>query len=118
MVPCVRLCSLVASTLAVAILLGATSPILAQKFSVGVIAGVPLTDAFEVGSATGPVNSTVSYSSKTKLYKVGPSFEARVLPRDLSLEGDVLYTRLNYDYVSHGHGTPSTFTEGFGYGGV
>lgn len=86
--------------------------------SIGVKAGVPLSDAFDFKApdscaATAAVCSFINYSSKTKRYTFGPTIELR-LPYGLGIEFDALYNRLNYDSYffrrtpSSGHG--STFT--------
>jgi hypothetical protein len=63
----------------------------AQRFSVGVKAGAPVTAMFHTSDAWDLERSF----SKTKRYTVGPSVELR-LPLRLAVAGDVLYTRLNY----------------------
>jgi opacity protein-like surface antigen len=63
----------------------------AQRFSVGVKAGVPVTAMFH----TSDTWSLERSFSKTKRYTVGPSIELR-LPLKLAVEADILYTRLNY----------------------
>ncbi len=62
-----------------------------QGLSVGVKAGVPLTDAFHTGS-----NGPLQFFSQTKRLTVGPTVELR-LPFRLGVEFDALYKRLNYD---------------------
>lgn len=63
----------------------------AQRFSVGVKAGVPVTAMFHTSDSWDLERSF----SKTKRYTVGPSVELR-LPHKLAVEADFLYTRLNY----------------------
>jgi hypothetical protein len=77
--------------------------------TIGVKVGVPLSDSFEVGtqdSCPGLVCDVSNYSSKTKRYTLGPMVELR-LPHGLSVESDVLYKRLNYDFYSY-HRSPSS----------
>ena len=67
---------------------------LAQPIGAGLKLGLPLTDAFEVGSA-----ANRSYASKTKRWIIGPQFELR-LPAGFAIEFDALYTQLNFSSVS------------------
>ena len=73
----------------------ATAAALAQPFSVGVKAGVPLTDFF-----TALRSPTLGYSSVTNRYIIGPTAELH-LPFGLGVEFDVLYRHL--DYASSGN---------------
>jgi opacity protein-like surface antigen len=66
----------------------------AQHISVGAIAGVPLTDAFESG--TGALLPRFTYTFNTKRYTIGPAADVS-LPLGLRFEADALYTRLDYD---------------------
>jgi hypothetical protein len=59
----------------------------AQNLSVGVKAGVPLTDFFD---ADGP------FSSATRRYTIGPMVDIR-LPFGLGIEFDALYKRFGYE---------------------
>jgi opacity protein-like surface antigen len=69
--------------------LGAISA-LAQPFSFGVRAGVPVTEFFRgTGTATFP------YTSTTNRYLIGPTAELR-LPFGLGLEFDALYRHFSY----------------------
>ena len=61
-----------------------------QGFSVGVKAGVPLTDTFKIRPSL-----PLSFSSDTKRYTVGPMVELR-LPLRLGVEFDALYKSLAY----------------------
>ncbi len=74
---------------AVPALLGAGE---AGRVTVGVKAGVPITDAFNVARGT-----DASYFTNTKRYLVGPTFEVR-LPARFSVEVDGLYKRVGYQY--------------------
>ena len=65
----------------------------AQHVSIGAIAGVPLTDAFEKGAL---IPFRFTYTFNTKRYIVGPTADVS-LPLGLRLEADALYTRLDYD---------------------
>ena len=73
----------------------------AQPVSIGVIGGVPITDAFETFQG----NSTY-YATNTKRWLVGPTFQLN-FPARISLEVDALYRRLGYDYtLTAGPGSP------------
>ncbi|MFB3825663.1 MAG: outer membrane beta-barrel protein [Bryobacteraceae bacterium] len=61
------------------------------QFSVGVKAGVPLTDFF-----TTVRSPNFGFNSNTKRYIVGPSVQLG-LPGGLAVELDALYRRLNYE---------------------
>src|SRR5215831_16745235 len=65
----------------------------AQHVSIGAIAGVPLTDAFEKGAL---IPFRFTYTFNTKRYIVGPTADVS-LPLGLRFEADALYTRLDYD---------------------
>jgi hypothetical protein len=79
--------------LALLFLMPSTSAV-AQKFHFGVKGGVPLTEYFESGP--GPrTGRFTEFSSATRRYTVGPSFELRL--NDLvGFEVDALYKRLGY----------------------
>jgi hypothetical protein len=62
-----------------------------QPFSLGVKAGVPLTDFLETVQSP-----RFGFNSNTKRYIVGPTAELR-LPFGLGIEVDALYRRLNYE---------------------
>lgn len=64
------------------------------QISVGIKAGVPVTDAFE--TATVPA---VSYFSEAKRYTVGPTIELHLRHR-VSIEVDALYKRFDYRSLS------------------
>jgi opacity protein-like surface antigen len=65
----------------------------AQHVTIGAIAGVPLTDAFEQGAL---IPFRFTYMFNTKRYIVGPTADVS-LPLGLRFEADALYTRLDYD---------------------
>jgi len=66
----------------------------AQEFHFGVKGGVPLTDYFESGP--GPRSGRFAdFSSPTRRYTVGPSFELRLNDR-VGIEVDALYKRIGY----------------------
>src|SRR5262249_40638646 len=69
----------------------AYTPTAAQTVSVGIKAGLPITDSFVVDHQPGINNSTFD----TRRYTVGPTFELR-LPYCLAFETDALYKRLSY----------------------
>jgi hypothetical protein len=60
------------------------------QVSVGVKAGVPVTDFFETGALPG-----IQYFTDTHRYTIGPTVEIH-LPKGLSVEVDALYKRLDY----------------------
>lgn len=64
----------------------------AQFLTFGVKAGVPLTDAFSVGS-----HANVDTSSYQRRFIIGPSIELRFFPR-LAFEFDALYRRDGFQY--------------------
>ncbi len=68
----------------------AAAPALSQPFSVGVKAGVPLTDFVDTARS-----GDFSYFAHTKRYIIGGQAELR-LPFGLGIEFDALYRRLNY----------------------
>lgn len=68
----------------------AATPVLAQPFSVGVKAGVPLTDFVDTARS-----GNFNYFAHTKRYIIGGQAELR-LPFGLGVEFDALYRRLNY----------------------
>jgi len=65
-------------------------PVLAQPFSAGIKAGIPLSDFL---SAAG--NGTFNYSAPNQPYIIGGMAEVR-LPFSLGVEFDVLYRHLSY----------------------
>ena len=71
---------------------GSVLPALAQPVSIGVKAGVPITDAFETFRG----NSS-AYATNTKRYLAGPAIQFN-LPAGFSIEVDALYKRLGYQY--------------------
>lgn len=83
----------------------------AQSFRFGVEGGVPLTSAFDTGTASfaypvaPPIGSWVlqslTYSSSTKRYTVGATAELS-LPFHLAVKADLLYKRLGFNYISGG----------------
>lgn len=73
----------------------------AQPVSIGVMGGVPITDAFETAQGN---NS--AYFTYTHRYVVGPTVQFH-LPARFSLEVDALYRHLGFDYQAT---SPSTFT--------
>ncbi len=79
-------------------------PAFAGSFRWGARAGAPLTDYFETGR-TGSLHGGAEYSSATRRYTVGPSFEWWAT-RSLGFEVDALYHRMGYV------GTVQTFWNG------
>ncbi|MGH9632030.1 MAG: outer membrane beta-barrel protein [Bryobacteraceae bacterium] len=78
----------------------------AQPISVGVKAGLPLTDAFDVASG-----EDREYFSDTKRYIVGPQVELR-LPAGFGIEFNALYTKLEFSSVSRVAGSAlNSFTD-------
>jgi len=75
----------------------------AQGVSLGLIAGVPLTQAFETAdfdSGPGDIfRRQINYTSRAKRYTVGPAIEVS-LPFRLAVEFDALYERLDYNFNS------------------
>ncbi|HWQ54568.1 MAG TPA: outer membrane beta-barrel protein [Bryobacteraceae bacterium] len=61
------------------------------QFSVGVKAGVPMTDFFDTVRSP-----NLGFNSQTKRYIVGPMAELR-LPGGFGVEFDALYRRINYE---------------------
>jgi hypothetical protein len=79
----------------VAVLLVCTAaPALAQRFSIGVKAGIPLTDYLQTSGL---------YSSKTNRYTLGLAVDIR-LRKGLSVEAGALYRRLHYTFAFPGVG--------------
>jgi opacity protein-like surface antigen len=76
-------------------LLGSVSAV-AQVFTFGVKAGVPLSDFL-----TAAQSSQVDYFTHTNRYIVGGAVELH-LPLNLGIEADVLYRHLNYQNTSMG----------------
>jgi hypothetical protein len=73
------------------LLLVGSIPVLAQPFTAGIKAGVPLTDF--VNAVQG---GAFNYTSQTQRYIVGGTAELR-LPMGLGVEFDALYRRLHYN---------------------
>ncbi len=75
----------------------------AQTVSLGVVAGVPVTQAFETANFdSGPSDlfrTQINYTSRAKRYTIGPAVEVS-LPFRLALEFDALYKRLDYNFSS------------------
>ena len=67
-------------------------PVVAQTVSIGIKAGVPVTDAFVLNNQASVLNN---YTFNTQRYTIGPTFELR-LPHDLAFETDALYKHLTY----------------------
>lgn len=63
-----------------------------QPVSIGVKAGVPITDAFETLRG-----NPSAYSTNTKRYLIGPTVQFN-FGSHFALEGDLLYKRLGYQY--------------------
>src|SRR5690349_6500920 len=68
----------------------------ADKVSIGVKGGIPITDAFDTVKGT---NS--GYFATTKRYLIGPTIEFH-LPARFSIEIDALYKRLGYQFDATG----------------
>ena len=68
----------------------------AQPISVGVIGGVPMTDAFQTFRGV-----SASYATHTNRYVVGPTLQFN-FPARISLEVDGMYRRLGYQYDQTG----------------
>src|SRR5881296_2787751 len=86
----------------------------AQTVSLGLKAGIPVTEALETANFdSGPADifrTQINYTSRAKRYTVGPAVEVS-LPFGLALEFDALYKRLDYNFSS-GVRTPfATFHE-------
>lgn len=82
------------------ILLLSAAAAFSQPFSAGVKVGLPLTNFIDT------VNSgNITSSSNTDRFIVGVTAELH-LPLGLSIEGDVLYRRFNYQIVTSGTVTP------------
>jgi hypothetical protein len=73
-----------------ALLTLAAVPVWAQSISVGVRAGVPLSDAFEA------VPGAVTFQNLPHRWTAGPTLELR-LPLSLGLTFDALYSRVEYE---------------------
>ena len=75
----------------------------AQPLSVGIKAGVPITDALDAAHG-----NQAAYVSHTHRYLIGPTVQLN-LPFRFSIEVDALYKRLGYDYDQFaGPGSPTT----------
>jgi opacity protein-like surface antigen len=85
------------------LLCAATVTLAAQPFSVGVKAGVPVTDALETFRG-----NQSAYVTNTHRYLFGPTVQLN-LPFRFSIEVDALYKRLGYQYNQFaGPGSPTT----------
>ncbi len=74
----------------------------AQPVSIGIKAGVPVTDALDAASG-----NQAAYVSHTHRYLIGPTVQLN-LPFRFSIEVDALYKRLGYDYDQFaGPGSPT-----------
>lgn len=73
------------------LILIAAASALPGQISLGVKAGVPLTDTLETARSIGS-----GYTSNTRRYTVGPMVELR-LPWGLGVEVDALYKNINYN---------------------
>lgn len=80
-------------TVKVALLTLAASAVFAQNISVGIRAGVPMTDAFDA-----TVSATRGFDDIPKRFTIGPTLEVR-LPLRLGVTFDILYKRLSYRQV-------------------
>ena len=78
------------------LLVCAAATMAAQPISIGVKAGVPITDAFETLRG-----NQAAYSTNTHRYLVGPTIQLN-LPAHFSIEVDGLYKRLGYQYDQSG----------------
>jgi hypothetical protein len=76
----------------------------AQPVSVGVIGGVPITDAFQTFRG-----NTSAYATHTNRYVVGPTVQFN-LPARFSVEVDGLYRRLGFQFDQTSPTTVSTRT--------
>jgi hypothetical protein len=74
-----------------ALLFLAALPALAQNISVGVRAGVPLTDAFDAARS-----ANFGFNTERPRYAIGPTFEVR-LPLGLGFHIDALYRQISLD---------------------
>jgi hypothetical protein len=79
------------------VLLLGSEPVLAQRFSIGVKGGVPLSDPIQFGNTV----LIQTYSSKPNRYTIGPTIEVSGLPFGLGIEVDALYKHVHYNYASH-----------------
>ncbi len=82
-------------------LCGATT-VFAQPFSVGIKAGVPLTDFVKESS-----DGTFNYTSSTQRYIIGGTAELR-LPLGFAVEFDALYRHLQYNASANLANVPTT----------
>src|ERR1700730_7368561 len=69
-----------------------TGPIFAQSLSFGVKGGVPVTDAFSTAR-----RDSISYSSVTRRYTIGPTGEIALPLFGLRVEADAFYRRIGWD---------------------
>ncbi|MEK7407982.1 MAG: outer membrane beta-barrel protein [Acidobacteriota bacterium] len=90
-------------------LLFAPIPLLGQNISVGVRAGVPLTNLVETAQSP-----NLGFNSQTRRYVVGPTLEVR-LPLGFGFHMDALYRRVSVDGFGPG-ATPTLFTGSFSKG--
>ena len=83
---------------------------MAQTVSLGVMGGIPVTEAFEPANLQLPLplGGQTTYTSRAKQYTVGPAVEVS-LPLGLALEVDALYKRLDYNFSTR-LSTPSSGT--------
>jgi hypothetical protein len=77
-----------------ALLFLCSSAVFAQRFSIGVKGGVPITGAFSNTTTTG-VDVVTRTFSESNQYIIGPTVELH-LPLGLSVEADGLYHPLNF----------------------
>lgn len=73
------------------------APALAQRFQLGLEAGVPMTEYFRTGSLYFPQSGRAQYSAATRRYTIGLLAEGR-LYEGLGLEVCALYKRMAYAY--------------------
>jgi outer membrane protein W len=78
------------------------APLAFGQLSVGIKAGVPLTDTLDVANSV-----TNGYTTNTKRYTVGPMVELR-LPWGLGVEVDALYKNVNYNGLTTGSTSSTT----------
>src|SRR5579862_457629 len=85
------------------VLCSASVVMMAQPFSIGVKAGVPITDAIETFQG-----NQASYASNTHRYLIGATAQVN-LPFRISIEVDGLYKRLGFQYDQFsGPGPPTS----------
>lgn len=76
-----------------------TVSLAAQPIGVGIKAGLPFNDAFDVANS-----GTPRYATDSKLWIVGPQLELR-LPAGLAIELDALYTKVNFSSIGSAAGS-------------